>query len=152
MKPITPRQETAIAIAATAVMLLIILLTSCTTTKSITETEVVRDTVTLNHHDTVTLNKYLTLHDTVSDIQYHYITLNDKGDPIKEVHIHDNKETVRIVDSTYRYKAEMDSMQRLLDKQHDQLTVKEQGGGVKRWEIALYAAILIVFMGVLKIK
>ena len=136
----------------TIMTMLLAVLTSCTTTKSTTETEVVRDTLIINHHDTVLETRVLTLHDTLHQRETHTVTLSSTGDTIREVHHHYDYARIYTTDSTYRYKAEMDSMQRLLDKQHDKTTVKEQGGGVKRWEIALYVAILIVFMGALKIK
>lgn len=92
---------------------------SCTTKKVITETIYEHDTVTVHQSDTVKEVVYKSKVDTVTNTEVHTYTLNNVGDTVKEIHHYHNKETVIVVDSTDRYKSIVDSLQAIVNKQHD---------------------------------
>ena len=92
-------------------------------TKTVTQIEVVHDTLTVHHSDTLREVKVTHHTDTVREIQTHFITLNEKGDTIKEVHhYHDIQHTI-IVDSTDRYQSKVDSLQSVINKMKEKETV-----------------------------
>ena len=115
----------AIGIAALAAL---ILMASCKTSKVITETVWEHDTLTVHHSDTVKEVVYKSRVDTVTNTEVHTYTLNNVGDTVKEIHHDHTYEKVIVVDSTDRYKSIVDSLQSIINHQHDkqQKTVKKQ--------------------------
>ena len=80
----------------------------------------------------------------------HTYTLNNVGDTIKEIHHYINTEKVVVVDSTERYKAKVDSLQRLVDKKAEKVTVKEKPA-IPMWEKLVFVGIVfLVCIAVLK--
>lgn len=105
-------------IAATIIMALmgLTLLVSCTTKEIVTEeTSYVHDTVEVHRVDTLWEYKFINQCDTVKQESVHTVVLNERGDTIKEIHHYHEKEKVIVVDSTYKYKAERDSLRNALE-------------------------------------
>lgn len=141
----TKRQQNVMFRATIAVVGFIILsfLFGCKTTKKVTETVYTHDTLTVHHTDTVQEMKVKEVRDTVKQIERHTYTLNNMGDTIKEVHhYHDIMRTL-IVDSTERYKAKMDSLQRLVDVEKEK-TVKKME---KKPRLTGLTMLLLLFVG-----
>jgi len=108
------------AIIAGTIIILLLLLTSCSTKKTITEYVAVHDTMVVHHTDTIRDTRLYTIHDTLTQREVHTITLNNVGDTVREVHhYHDTQRTI-VVDSTDRYKAVVDSLRQALDKSREQ--------------------------------
>lgn len=122
------------------------LLFGCKTKKVIeTVTEHVHDTVQVHHSDTVREVKVSHHTDTVKQIETHTYTLNNVGDTVKEIHHFVEVNKMIVVDSTYRYKARMDSLERALkvekDKNKEKVVTKTKY--VIRWcEYAILFALV----------
>lgn len=97
---------------------------SCSTEKVITETIYEHDTIMVHHSDTVKEVVYKSKVDTVTNTEVHTYTLNNVGDTIKEIHHYHNFEKVIVVDSTDRYKSIVDSLQAIINKQHNKQVIK----------------------------
>ena len=126
------------------IIILLLIIFSCKTRR-----EVVRETV--HDHDTVMVQKTDTfvevkvkeVRDTVKQVEKHVITLNNVGDTIKEVHhYHDIMRTV-IVDSTQRYQAKVDSLQKLVNHLRDTSKVVKKGI-VMPWWMGVASPLIIV--------
>lgn len=116
---------------------------SCTTKKFITETIYEHDTVTVHKSDTVKEVVYKSRVDTVTNTEVHTYTLNNVGDTVKEIHHYHNKEKVIVVDSTDRYKSIVDSLQAIVNKQHEK---QEKVTKTKRpWTDYLIVAAVLAF-------
>lgn len=116
---------------------------SCTTKEFITETIYEHDTVTVHKSDTVKEVVYKSRVDTVTNTEVHTYTLNNVGDTVKEIHHYHNKEKVIVVDSTDRYKSIVDSLQAIVNKQHEK---QEKVTKTKRpWTDYLIVAAALVF-------
>ena len=116
------KRETGMAwLAATMLIIACILMAmcSCSTKKVITETIWEHDTVTVHHSDTIKEVVYKSKVDTVTNTEVHTYTLNNVGDTVREIHHYHNKEKVIVVDSTDRYKSIVDSLQAIVNKQHE---------------------------------
>lgn len=122
---------------------------SCTTKKFITETIYEHDTVTVHKSDTVKEVVYKSRVDTVTNTEVHTYTLNNVGDTVKEIHHYHNKEKVIVVDSTDRYKSIVDSLQAIVNKQHEK---QEKVTKTKRpWtDYAIVAAVLAFALFLIK--
>lgn len=85
-------------------------------TKTVVETviEHVHDTVQVHHSDTVKEVKVTHHTDTVKQIETHTFTLNNVGDTVKEIHHYHDLWHTTVIDSTNRYKAVVDSLQKAL--------------------------------------
>lgn len=150
----TRQQETGMAVIGMAVMLLIVLLTmcSCATKKVVEERVYVHDTVTVHKSDTVVDVVYKTHTDTVTNTEVHTYTINNVGDTIKEVHhFHFSEKTV-VVDSTYRYKAKIDSLQAIIDSRQEQVEVKKSSGQSTLQMIVAALIIIVVTVALLRRK
>lgn len=132
---------------------------SCHTIRKSEVTEVyVHDTVevhktdTVIHHrtDTVKDVKVVSTADSVKEKEWHTYILNNVGDTIKEVHHYHNSEKVLVVDSTYKYKAEMDSLRAVLEQErntvHEQVTSTET---VKVKKAFPWDVVILVFFAAL---
>ena len=121
------------------------LLTSCAT-KEIVKEEIltVHDTIYSHKTDTLVDIKVITVHDTTRQVENHTITLNSVGDTIKEIHHYHDSEKVIVVDSTNRYKAVVDSLQKAL---HEQQTSKTEVKQSKKWRMYFNIAIISIAFG-----
>lgn len=116
---------------------------SCGSEKVITETIYEHDTVTVHHSDTVKEVVYKSKVDTVTNTEVHTYTLNNVGDTVKEIHHYHNKEKVIVVDSTNRYKSIVDSLQAIINHQHDK---QEKVTKTKRpWTDYIIVAAVLAF-------
>lgn len=138
----TKKQENGMAIIAIAAILLLLFLSSCSTSKTVTEYIYVHDTLTVSHSDTIRDVKYLHQTDTVTNTESHFYTLNNVGDTVREVHYFHNTEKVVYVDSTERYRAVVDSLRSVIDQRKQKTTVKRTA--VPLWKKATF--LLAVFM------
>lgn len=142
----TRQQETGMAVIGVAVMLLIVLLTmcSCATRKVVEERVYVHDTVTVHKSDTVVDVRVVQQHDTITNTEVHTFTVNNVGDTIKEVHhFHFSEKTV-VLDSTYRYKAKIDSLQAIIDGRQEQVVEVKKSSGQSTLQMIVAALIIIV--------
>lgn len=107
-----------------AIILLLILL-SCGSKKTVTNTIYSHDTVMVHktdtvikhHSDTVNNIKYVSTADSVKEKEYHTYYINDVGDTTKEVHHYHTNEKIIILDSSHIYKVEIDSLRAVLEKE-----------------------------------
>lgn len=134
------------AVIGVAVMLLIVLLTmcSCATRKVVEERVYVHDTVTVHKSDTVVDVRVVQQHDTITNTEVHTFTVNNVGDTIKEVHHFHYTEKTVVVDSTYRYKAKLDSLQAIIDSQEEKVVEVKKSPLPSIRDIIVAALIIIV--------
>ena len=143
-----------------AIILLLILL-SCGTKKTVTNTIHSHDTVMVHktdtfikhHSDTIKDIKFVSTADSVKEKEYHTYYINDVGDTTKEVHHYHTNEKIIILDSSYIYKVEIDSLRAMLEREmnktqtqyesHDTVKVKK----VSPWDVLA----LVVFVSALAI-
>ena len=125
-----------------AIILLLILL-SCGSKKTVTNTIHTHDTIMVHkidtfikhHSDTVKDIKYVSTADSVKEKEYHTYYINNVGDTTKEVHHYHTNEKIIILDSSYIYKVEIDSLRAMLEREksktqtqyesHDTVKVKK---------------------------
>ena len=135
----TSHTLTILMVLAVCLAVILLLLCSCKTTREV-ERVYTHDTLYVHQSDTVREVKLLAVHDTTRQVEQHYITINQAGDTIKEIHhYHDVQHTI-VVDSTERYEAKTDSLQRLLDRERNKEKVVEKKEPWK-YRLALYAAL-----------
>lgn len=148
----TKQQENGMAIITAAVIIVLLFFSSCANKKTVTEYITIHDTLTTFRTDTIRDVKYLHHTDTVTNREVHTYTINDVGDTVKEIHHYHDTEKVIIVDSTDRYRAKVDSLQRIVDASHEKTTVKVKQN-IPFWEKGLFLAIVFfVCIAVLKSK
>lgn len=134
------------AIIAAVVILLQLLITmgSCSSQRVVEERVYVHDTVTVHKSDTVVDVRVVQQHDTITNTEVHTFTVNNVGDTIKEVHhFHFSEKTV-VVDSTYRYKAKIDSLQAIIDSRQEQVVEVKKSSGQSTLQMIVAALIIIV--------
>ena len=139
----SPGTLTILMVLAVCVAVILMLLCSCKATREV-EMVYTHDTLYVHHTDTFIHTKTLHVHDTTRQVEQHYITINQAGDTIKEIHHYHDTERTIIVDSTDRYKAKNDSLQRLLDRERNkEKTVEKEEPWWERWKwrLAFYAAL-----------
>ena len=106
-------------------ILILVTLTSCAA-KTVTQLVEVHDTLQVHHTDTLKEVKVTHHTDTVRQVETHTYTINTTGDTIKEIHhYHDIQHTI-VIDSTNRYQSKIDSLQSIIDRNHEKETVKEK--------------------------
>ena len=135
----TSHTLTILMVLAVCLAVILSLLASCRTVHD-TEHVYTHDTLYVHHSDTVREVKLLAVHDTTRQVEQHYITINQAGDTIREIHHYHDTERTIIVDSTDRYKAKNDSLQRLLDREREKEKVVEKKEPWK-YRLALYATL-----------
>lgn len=144
----TSHTLTILMVLAVCVAVILLLLCSCKTTREV-ERVYTHDTLYVHHSDTVREVKVTHHTDTVKQVEHHIITLNQAGDTIREVHHYHDTERTIIVDSTDRYKAKNDSLQRLLDREREKEKVVEKKPTF--WEhlknIAINTLIILALLG-----
>lgn len=114
-------------------------------TKTVVETVVehVHDTVQVHHSDTVREVKVSHHTDTVKQIETHTFTINNVGDTVKEIHHYHDVWHTMIVDSTDRYKAVVDSLQKaLIEEKSKNKTITKYKPVIRWWEYAVLLAIV----------
>ena len=121
----TSHTLTILMVLAVCLAVILSLLASCRTVHEV-EHVYTHDTLYVHQSDTVREVKLLAVHDTTRQVEQHYITINQAGDTIREVHHYHDTERTIIVDSTDRYKAKNDSLQRLLDREREKEKVVEK--------------------------
>lgn len=142
------RRETGMAVIFAVFIILLMsaicLLSSCTTKqKVVTEYVAVHDTIHTHHTDTIRDVRVVTLTDTVKYVEKHELTVNNVGDTIKEIHHYYDRQTITCVDSTYRYKAERDSLKAALDKsQSKEKVIVKTKFLIRWWEWVLFFSFL----------
>jgi hypothetical protein len=135
----TSHTLTILMVLAVCLAVILSLLASCRTIHD-TERVYTHDTLYVHHTDTFIHTKTLHVHDTTRQVEQHYITINQAGDTINEIHHYHDTERTIVVDSTDRYKAKNDSLQRLLDREREKEKVVEKKEPWK-YRLALYAAL-----------
>lgn len=146
---ITRQQETKMAIIAAVVILLLLIFTmgSCSSQRVVEERVYVHDTVTVHKSDTVVDVRVVQQHDTITNTEVHTFTVNNVGDTIKEVHHFHYTEKTVVVDSTYRYKAKLDSLQAIIDSRQEQV-VKVKKSPLPSIRDMIVAALIIIVVTV----
>ena len=118
---------TVITILVLFALVALSLLASCKTREIVrTETVTVHDTLRTYNTDTLVDVRVITLHDTVRQVEKHTVTLNSQGDTIREIHHYHDTEKVIVVDSTNRYKAKVDSLQSVIDRNSEKQVVRQK--------------------------
>lgn len=103
-------------------VILMLLMSGCKTTHEV-ERVYTHDTLHVHHSDTIKEVKVTHHTDTVRQVEKHTYTINNVGDTIREIHhYHDVQHTI-VVDSTDRYKAKTDSLQSIIDKMREEITI-----------------------------
>lgn len=131
-----------------AIILLLILL-SCGSKKTVTDTIMVHntDTVKIHHTDSVKDVKYVNTSDSVKEKEYHTYIINNVGDTVKEIHHYHNNEKIIIVDSSHIYKVEIDSLRAMLEREKTKTHEKVKTKKTISWEmicLMVLAAILAI--------
>lgn len=144
-----PKDSTRVVLMILCVCIAVIMLLlfgSCRTIHDVERIEI-HDTLTVHHTDTVKDVQHHYSADTTTHKEYHYYMMNDSGKSVKEFHYyHDNQKTI-VVDSTNRYQAKVDSLQRIINEQKDKerTIVKEQSWWNKfKYRIGLFLAVCCV--------
>ena len=115
-------------------------------TKSVTEYVEVHDTLRVYNTDTLHDVRVVTKTDTLRQTESHFLTVNERGDTIREVHVYHEREKTVVVDSTNRYRAKVDSLQAVIDKLADKEIVR-QPTFWERWQRVIDIIITLVFVG-----
>jgi hypothetical protein len=127
-----------------AALLLAFCLMGCRT-KSVVEVVEVHDTVRMAQTDTVREVRVVTKTDTIKQMENHILTVNERGDTIREVHFYHEREKTIVVDSTNRYQSKVDSLQSIIDRMSTKEVVKEPWFWAWGWKIlAAVAAIILI--------
>ena len=137
------------------VFIAVCMLCSCSTKqKTITEYVTVHDTIRTHKTDTLREVSYQVRVDTVRQVESHYITLNNVGDTIKEIHHYHDSEKVIVVDSTDRYKSVVDSLRSALtSEQNKYKEIVKTKHVIRWWEwLLIIGIVLSLIYGVKQIK
>lgn len=137
------------------VFIAVCMLCSCSTKqKTITEYVTVHDTIRTHKTDTLREVSYQVRVDTVRQVESHYITLNNVGDTIKEIHHYHDSEKVIVADSTDRYKAVVDSLRSALtSEQNKYKEIVKTKHVIRWWEwLLIIGIVLSLIYGVKQIK
>ena len=144
----TSHTLTILMVLAVCLAVILSLLASCRTIHD-TERVYTHDTLYVHHSDTVREVKVTHHTDTVKQIEKHTYTINNVGDTIREIHHYHDTERTIIVDSTDRYKAKNDSLQRLLDRERNKEKTVEKKPPI--WErlknTAIDTLIILALLG-----
>lgn len=132
---------TILMVLSVCVAVILLLLCSCKATHEV-ERVYTHDTLYVNHSDTVREVKVTHHTDTVRQVETHTYTINNVGDTIREIHhYHDVQHTI-VVDSTDRYKAKVDSLQAIIDRQKETVIEKRPSWWERwKWRLAFYASL-----------
>lgn len=137
----TSHTLTILMVLAVCLAVILSLLASCRTVHEV-EHVYTHDTLIVHHTDTFVHTKTLHVHDTTRQVEQHYITINQAGDTIREVHHYHDSERTIVLDSTDRYKTKTDSLQRLLNHERQkQITKRPSWFSQWKYRLAFYAAL-----------
>lgn len=140
------------AVIVTAILVIIILISmaACTTTRDVVETVTVHDTVAAIRTDTVEKVKVLQIRDTTTVREYHTYTVNNNGDTVRENHHLIEIQKTIVVDSTHYYQSERDSLRQALmeEKQKTKVVIKEKVS--LKWLLISIAAAAIAVIGIIR--
>lgn len=131
---------------------LIIILTGCKSTKTVTEFVAVHDTIMAYKTDTIREQRTVAKLDTVREKEMHFYTLNDVGDTVKEIHHYHNLEKVVYRDSVGIYKAKFDSLKNAISKQEQKTRVYKKTASIMDWIMPLVFVVFITIICVLLLK
>lgn len=132
-----------------ALLLLVLLLSSCSTSKTSELTEIV-DTVTNRQADTLRIYVEKEVHDTVKLVTEKTIIINEKGDTLKETN--NNNYFQRIVehDLTDVYKSRLDSLsERMRQLQESEKVITKQPtifAKFKYYALGAFIALVVFFV------
>ena len=132
-----------------AVVWIVILIAFCfmsCRTKSVTEFVAVHDTLRTVRTDTVRDVRVVTKTDTLRQLESHFLTVNERGDTIREIHYYKEVEKEAVVDSTNRYQSKVDSLQSIVDKLATKEVVKEPSFW-ERWKRVIDVVVTVVVVG-----
>lgn len=128
-------------------------LCSCTTKgKIITEYVYQHDTLYTYRVDTVHDAKYVIRWDTIRQVEKHEIYLRPTGDTIKEFHYYHDRFQSSVVDSTYRYQAERDSLRAALERESNKVKEITKTKHIVAWWEWMALAIIVGVLGVAAFK
>jgi hypothetical protein len=115
-------------------------------TKSVVEFVEVHDTLRTVQTDTVREVRVVTKTDTIKQMENHILTVNERGDTIREVHFYHEREKTIVVDSTNRYQSKIDSLQSIIDRMSTKEVVKEPWFWAWGWKILAGIVAAIIFI------
>ena len=145
----TRQQGTGMAVIAGVIILLLVLLSSCSTKKTITEYVTVHDTLVVGHTDTLRIVSHTIKRDTIREATIQYVTIrqdSDKVDTIKVETVRDHYHTYFVHDSIDTYKAVADSLRAVLKAQEAKKEVKVTNRP-RWWEYIVFVALLALWVG-----
>lgn len=120
------------------------LITGCGTTHE-SELLEIHDTITAAHVDTVRQYIKQTVYDTIHQHTERIVTVNERGDTVKEVNNNYYKERIIERDSSSYYRHMIDSLMKSLMQNHDKEAVTEKKPSFwERWKDGI---IFLIFMG-----
>lgn len=150
------RQSTGMALlmALALMLVLTVMLCSCATKKTVTETVYVHDTLRTHTTDTVKSERVVHTTDTLKIETQKVVTLIEREpgriDTLRIDNSSDVYRSTAVVDSTARLRVAVDSLLKALDRQHDKTTVKKTS---PPWKfIAVCLGLLIASIVVLSIN
>lgn len=114
-------------------------------TKRVVEFVEKHDTLRTVQTDTVREVRVVTKTDTLKQMESHILTVNERGDTIREVHFYHELEKTVVVDSTNRYQSKIDSLQSIIDRMSTKEVVKTPWFWDWGWKvIAVIAALAVI--------
>ena len=147
----TRRQESGMALIVLAIILLLLFLTSCSANKVVTEYVAVHDTTFISHTDTVSDVRYVTRTDTVRETITREIVLRQDTsglrDTIRINTFNDRYRYVYVGDSSSTYRAVVDSLKAIIDKDKKKETVKKKTRP-SLWELGIFGVFIILTISI----
>ena len=133
-------------VVSTICALLPLLITGCGTTHE-SELLEIHDTITANHVDTVTQYVSKTVHDTIHHHMERIVTVNEKGDTIRETNNNYYYQHTIERDSDAYYRHLIDSLVKSLNQNHEHEKTVEKSSSwweLWKWKIIAFAAIILI--------
>lgn len=150
----TRTQETGMAIIVTAVIIILLLLTSCGTRKTVTEYVYTHDTIVTHRTDTIRDVVYQVRTDTIRETIIREITIRQdstgKHDTIRINTVNDHYRYVYEGDSSASYRSAVDSILSAIHQTKQKEVVKTKPL-IPLWQKGLFLAVVfIVCIAILK--
>ncbi len=133
---------------AVIVIILCLLMCSCRTTKTLTETLIVHDTVQSVRTDTIRDVRMVTVHDSTHQITERVITLKESGDTLRILVNNNIERIIQKTDSLDRYRHISDSLKAVLDMEQSK-TKNESSKAEKRLLIITYLSLIFISLAVI---
>ena len=149
----TEREENrilAVAIGVLVTLIVLCCLCSCGTRKTVTETLYVHDTLRIAQSDTIIAERWNYKRDTVRVESERIVTLlqGDKTQPPETIRIVTNNnhfERVETSDSTVRLASRIDSLLRMMDRDHErEKTVTKTSPVIDLWQYAVFLSLIFL--------